>query len=200
MSVTALPVTPAEYRRGALLVTAAIVVWSTAGVLARWVDVDPWTTLFWRSVFAAISLLAYLAFRDGRGMFDGFRRLGRVGIAMALCFAISMICFINALALTTVAAVLVFQAAAPLFAAILAWMFLRERVSRRTAIAIALSMLGVGLIVSTSGDAGLISVLESVLAPLWVWFVFAENPGTLTLIGGAIVIAAVTWAATGERQ
>ena len=289
MSVTALPVTPAEYRRGALLVTAAIVVWSTAGVLARWVDVDPWTTLFWRSVFAAISLLAYLAFRDGRGMFDGFRRLGRVGIAMALCFAISMICFINALALTTVAAVLVFQAAAPLFAAILAWMFLRERVSRRTAIAIALSMLGVGLIVSNSGDAGrlwgnilsalmgltyaltvvlarmernvptteatllgviivaivsapmakfqvpapdmallavfgifqmglalimfttgirlipsadagLISVLESVLAPLWVWFVFAENPGTLTLIGGAIVIAAVTWAATGERQ
>ena len=79
MSVTALPVTPAEYRRGALLVTAAIVVWSTAGVLARWVDVDPWTTLFWRSVFAAISLRAYLAFRDGRGMFDGFRRLGRVG-------------------------------------------------------------------------------------------------------------------------
>ena len=281
--------TRAEYRRGALLVTAAIVVWSSAGVLARWVDVDPWTTLFWRSVFAAISLLAYLAVRDGRAMLDGFRRLGRAGIAMALCFAISMICFINALALTTVAAVLVFQAAAPLFAAVLAWIFLRERVSRRTAMAIALSLFGVGLIVSNSGeagrlwgniisavmgltfaltivlarverhvptteatllgviivaivsapmtkfqlsppdmallavfgvfqmglalimfttgirlipsaDAGLISVLEAVLAPIWVWLVFAENPGTLTLIGGAIVIAAVTWAATGERQ
>ena len=280
--------TRAEYRRGALLVTAAIVVWSSAGVLARWVDVDPWTTLFWRSVFAAASLLAYLAVRDGRAMFQGFARLGRAGIAMALCFAISMICFINALALTTVAAVLVFQAAAPLFAAVLAWLFLRERVARRTAIAIALSMLGVGLIVSTSGDAGrfwgniisavmgltyaltvvlarvernvptteatllgviivavvsapmtkfqvpaqdmvllavfgifqmglalimfttgirlipsadagLISVLEAVLAPLWVWLVFAEDPGTLTLIGGAVVIAAVTWAATGER-
>jgi len=288
MSVAVHAVSRSDYRRGAILVTAAIVVWSSAGVLARWVDVDPWTTLFWRSVFAAISLAAYLAARDGRAMLGGFRRLGRVGLAMGVCFAVSMICFINALSLTTVAAVLVFQAAAPLFAAVLAWLFLRERVSRRTAIAIALSMLGVGLIVSTSGDAGrlwgniisavmgltyaltvvlarmerhvptteatllgvilvaivsapmakfnvapddmallavfgvfqmglalimfttgvrlipsadagLISVLEAVLAPVWVWLVFAENPGLMTLAGGAVVIAAVSWAATGER-
>jgi len=289
MSIATVPVSASDYRRGALLVTGAIVVWSTAGVLARWVDVDPWTTLFWRSVFAAASLLAYLVFRDGARWADGFRRLGRVGVAMGLCFAASMICFINALALTTVAAVLVFQAAAPLFAAVLAYVFLHERVTRRTAIAIALTMLGVGLIVSSSGDAGrmwgnlisavmgltyaltvvlarmerhvptteatllgvlvvalvsapmakfsvpahdmallavfgifqmglalimfttgirlipsadagLISVLEAVLAPIWVWLVFREDPGTLTLIGGAVVIAAVTWAATAERR
>ena len=289
MSVATHPVSASDYRRGALLVTGAIVVWSTAGVLARWVDVDPWTTLFWRSVFGAASLLAYLVWRDGTRWTDGFRRLGRVGIAMGLCFAASMICFINALALTTVAAVLVFQAAAPLFAAVLAYFFLHERVTSRTAIAIALTMLGVGLIVSSSGDtgrmwgnlisavmgltyaltvvlarmerhvptteatllgvlvvalvsapmakfavpaqdmallavfgifqmglalimfttgirlipsadAGLISVLEAVLAPIWVWLVFREDPGTLTLIGGAVVIAAVTWAATAERR
>lgn len=289
MSIATVPVSASDYRRGALLVTGAIVVWSTAGVLARWVDVDPWTTLFWRSVFAAASLLAYLVWRDGTRWTDGFRRLGRVGVAMGLCFAASMICFINALALTTVAAVLVFQAAAPLFAAVLAYVFLHERVTRRTAIAIALTMLGVGLIVSSSGDAGrmwgnlisavmgltyaltvvlarmerhvptteatllgvlvvalvsapmakfsvpahdmallavfgifqmglalimfttgirlipsadagLISVLEAVLAPIWVWLVFREDPGTLTLIGGAVVIAAVTWAATAERR
>jgi len=284
----ALTTTTADYRRGVLLVTGAIAVWSSAGVLARWVEIDPWTTLFWRSIFAALCLLAYLAARDGRALPDGFRRLGRVGTAMALCFAASMICFINALALTTVAAVLVFQAAAPLFAAVLAWLFLREGVSRRKAIAIAISIAGVLLIVSASGDtgrlwgnvisaimgltfactivlarmepdvpttqatlvgvvlvalvsaplaeysvpaadmallavfgffqmglalimfttgvrlipsadAGLISVLEAVLAPLWVWMIFAEDPGTITLVGGAVVIAAVVWAATGER-
>ena len=100
--------TPAEYRRGVILVTGAMLVWSSAGVLSRLVEVDPWTTLFWRSLFAAIFLAAYLAVRDGRRMPQGFRRLGRVGIAMAVCFAASMICFINALSLTTVAAVLVF--------------------------------------------------------------------------------------------
>ena len=84
MSVATHPVSASDYRRGALLVTGAIVVWSTAGVLARWVDVDPWTTLFWRSVFAAASLLAYLVFRDGARWADGFRRLGRVGQELAL--------------------------------------------------------------------------------------------------------------------
>ena len=67
--------------------------------------------------------------------------------------------------------------------------------------------MGVALILFTTGirlipaaDAGLISVLESVVAPLWVWLLFAENPGPLTLAGGAVVIAAVTWAALGERE
>jgi drug/metabolite transporter (DMT)-like permease len=272
-----------------LLVTGAMVVWSSAGVLARWVEVDPATTLFWRSVFAGLCLVAYLAWRDGAGFADGFRRLGGVGIAMGLCFGISMIAFINALAHTTVAAVLVFQAAAPLFAAVLAWVVLRERVGPRKMAAIAVSMAGVGAIVGSAGDsghlwgnliaavmgltysatvvlarmrpdvpttqatlvgillvavvnapaatwqvsapdlallavfgvfqmglalimfttgvrlipaadAGLISVLEAVLAPLWVWIVFAEDPGTATLAGGAVVMAAVVWAATGERK
>ncbi len=48
--------------------------------------------------------------------------------------------------------------------------------------------------------AGAGSVLEAVLAPLWVWLVFAEDPGMLALIGGAVVIAAVAWAATAERR
>ena len=289
MSTAILPATGAEYRRGALLVTGAMVVWSSAGVLARWVEVDPATTLFWRSVFAGLFLVVFLAWRDGAAFGDGFRRLGWVGIAMGLCFGISMIAFINALAFTTVAAVLVFQAAAPLFAAVLAWIVLRERVSPRKMIAIAISMAGVGLIVASAGDvgrlwgnviaaimgitysatvvlarmrpdvpttqatligillvaivnapaanlhvggydlvllavfgffqmglalimfttgvrlipaadAGLISVLESVLGPLWVWLIFAETPGTATLIGGAVVMAAVAWAATGERD
>jgi drug/metabolite transporter (DMT)-like permease len=289
MSTAIMPAAAGQYRRGVLLVTGAMAVWSTAGVLARWVEVDPPTTLFWRSVFAGISLVAYLAWRDGRAMPDGFRRLGGVGVAMGLCFGISMIAFINALALTTVAAVLVFQAASPLFAAVLAWFVLRERVSPRKMAAIAVSMAGVGLIVASAGDAGhlwgnvaaavmgltysativlarvrpdvpttqatllgvllvavvsapgaslavpagdmvllavfgffqmglalimfttgvrlipaadagLISVLEAVLAPLWVWFVFAEDPGTATLVGGVVVIAAVLWAAAGERR
>ena len=29
------------------------------------------------------------------------------------------------------------------------------------------------------------------LGPLWVWLALDERPGTLTLVGGAIVIAAI---------
>ena len=47
---------PTQYRRGALLVAGATVVLSSAGFLARWVQTDPATTLFWRSVFATLAL------------------------------------------------------------------------------------------------------------------------------------------------
>ena len=40
-------------------------------------------------------------------------------------------------------------------------------------------------------EAGLVATVEIVLAPFWVWLVFGENPGRATLIGGAIVLAAV---------
>jgi drug/metabolite transporter (DMT)-like permease len=38
---------------------------------------------------------------------------------------------------------------------------------------------------------GLISLLEVVLGPLWVWLALDERPSTVTLAGGAIVIVAI---------
>ena len=49
-----------------------------------------------------------------------------------------------------------------------------------------------------SAEVGLLLLLESILGPLWVWLVFAEQPGDRTLLGGAIVILTLvintTWA------
>lgn len=41
--------------------------------------------------------------------------------------------------------------------------------------------------------AALISTGEPVMGPIWVWLVHGEEPSTRTLIGGAIVIAALLW-------
>jgi drug/metabolite transporter (DMT)-like permease len=38
---------------------------------------------------------------------------------------------------------------------------------------------------------GLITLLEIVLGPVWVWLALDERPTTLTLVGGAIVIVAI---------
>ena len=38
---------------------------------------------------------------------------------------------------------------------------------------------------------GLITLLEVVLGPLWVWLALDERPSTLTLVGGAVVIVAI---------
>lgn len=50
-------------------------------------------------------------------------------------------------------------------------------------------------------ETALIGALDAPLAPLWVWLVFNETPGTSTLIGGAIVFVAVAaHLAAGSRK
>ena len=58
--------------------------------------------------------------------------------------------------------------------------------------------IGLGLILFTIGarlipaaQVALISLLEVVLGPMWVWLAMGEQPGAATFVGGAIVVAAV---------
>ena len=47
-------------------------------------------------------------------------------------------------------------------------------------------------------EAGLIATIEIVLAPLWVWLLFAEHPGQAAILGGALVVAAILFHLSGE--
>ena len=51
-----------------------------------------------------------------------------------------------------------------------------------------------------SAEAGLISLLDVVLGPLWVFIAFGENPGLATILGGAIVLAAAVWRMAPELR
>jgi drug/metabolite transporter (DMT)-like permease len=42
-----------------------------------------------------------------------------------------------------------------------------------------------------AGEVALITLLEIVLGPLWVWLALAERPGAATFVGGAVVLGAV---------
>jgi drug/metabolite transporter (DMT)-like permease len=44
----------------------------------------------------------------------------------------------------------------------------------------------------SAAEVGLLSLLEVIFGPLWVWFSRDETPGLLALLGGAIVVAALT--------
>jgi drug/metabolite transporter (DMT)-like permease len=64
--------------------------------------------------------------------------------------------------------------------------------------ALGIGQIGLGLIFLSLGarlipaaEVALITLLEIVLGPLWVWIALSERPGAATLIGGAIVLAAV---------
>jgi len=64
--------------------------------------------------------------------------------------------------------------------------------------ALGIGQIGLGFALFTAGarlipaaQAGLITLLEVVLGPLWVWLALDERPSALTLVGGAIVIVAI---------
>jgi drug/metabolite transporter (DMT)-like permease len=61
-----------------------------------------------------------------------------------------------------------------------------------------ITQIGLGFVFLTIGgrlipaaEVALITLLEIVLGPLWVWLLLSERPPTATLVGGAVVLAAV---------
>jgi drug/metabolite transporter (DMT)-like permease len=67
--------------------------------------------------------------------------------------------------------------------------------------------MGLGLVLFTAGaqrvppvEAAMIAILESILSPFWVWIFLGENPGLRTILGGAIVIAAVAVHTIGDLR
>jgi drug/metabolite transporter (DMT)-like permease len=64
-------------------------------------------------------------------------------------------------------------------------------------IGLGLAFLTVGARLIPAAQVALITLLEVVLGPLWVWLAIDERPTTATLIGGAIVVVAVVIQAAG---
>lgn len=278
------------HSRGVALVAGAAIVWSTGGLIARHVDESEWTIAFWRGAFAALTLVVYLAIRDGRKAIALFRDMGWPGLGVAVCFGAASLSFIVALQHASVATILFVQSASPLVAGGLAWLWLKERMTWVKAASMALALAGVAIIVSdgearadtigialsilimvafavatvlvrryshirmapatclsalilvgvggalgtpttaTSGELGLLflfgafqlavgfilfttgarlipageaillSLLETVLAPIWVWVwpTLREDPGDRAILGGAVVVAAVIWNTLSE--
>ena len=205
---------------------------------------------------------------------------GRAGVAVSACYGLGSITFITAVFNTSTANLVFILAFTTMFAALLSWIFLRERPRPATFIAMAAMIAGILIIVGDSLGAGnlfgdfmalcssfliasaitisrssgkdmgftalvgvvlpfLVAVfmvsktgiqveapwwiifngavvmplsffclatgpryisgpevamfylLETVLAPVWVWMIFAEAPTTNSLIGGLILIVAL---------
>jgi drug/metabolite transporter (DMT)-like permease len=57
--------------------------------------------------------------------------------------------------------------------------------------ALGLALFAIGSRHLPAVETALIGALDGALAPVWVWLVFAETPGPVTLVGGTIVFSAV---------
>ena len=267
-------------REGQLAIAVAAIAWSTAGLAQRQLDATPVTQVAGRASFAALALFALVLVTERSRTLRAFVEMGRWGIAMTVFLGLSSSVFLLSLNYTSVANVLFMQAAAPMMAALLGWLFLREGIDGRTWVSLLLAGAGVVLMAAGSVEAGaaaillpllmtasfaaviviarhrrevsmmpatcasqvlvvaaclpfaevgsagdddwlvlaalgvgqmgvglalltvgarlippaqvaVISLLEIVLGPLWVWLAYDERPGAATVAGGAVVVSAV---------
>jgi len=139
---------------GTILLAASAVVYSSAGFFTRLIQVDAWTLLFWRGLFAGAFLAIVVAVQQRGRLLQAVREIGLEGALVAVCSAIATICFLNAMRLTTVADVLVIDAAAPFITAGIAWVLIGECASAKTLIASLVAMLGVAMMAGTAVKEG----------------------------------------------
>ena len=130
----------------ALLVAAAGMMWSFSGIFVRAAPhLDAWQFLCWRAggIGLAFSLIDRLARRAP--LHVRLRALGWSGLAAALLLAGAFVSFILSIQNTSVANTLFIYSLAPIVAAIMAYLILGERVSRRMMLAILLGLAGLGI-------------------------------------------------------
>jgi drug/metabolite transporter (DMT)-like permease len=139
-----------RYALGIALVAGAAVCWSFGGLVVRTLHASAWEIVFWRSAVMAVVVGSYLAVWSRRTALDGLRLAPGTMLLSGLCLSGSFIVFILAVKETPVANVLVVMASAPLMAALLARLILREPVRWNTWLAMAAALLGVGLMVNDS--------------------------------------------------
>jgi drug/metabolite transporter (DMT)-like permease len=147
---------------GALIVAAAAVAFSTAGLFTRLITADLWTVLFWRGLFGGLLIAAFIVWRERRAAWAAFAAIGHAGLLTATCSTVATICFIAALRQTTVADVTIIYATAPFVAACIAWFWTRESPRRITLAASGLALLGVVIMCGGAFSAG--QVLGDLLA------------------------------------
>ncbi len=154
-------------RRGYAYAVAATLCWSTGGILQRQISAGAADQLTGRALFAFLTLLLFLTFTREGGTRAALRSLRSfAGVAVAVGLAVASGSFIVALNHTTVAHAFFFQALVPIAASALGLVFLRERMSPFTWLALFLAVAGIGVIAGDPRGGSLLGDALAALSPL----------------------------------
>jgi len=123
-----------ERRKAVAALLGAALLWSLGGVLIKWVDWHPMAIMGARSLIATGLTYALL-----RGK---VRRIGRVELAAALAYAVTVAMYVSAVKLTTAANAILLQYTAPVWIALAGGWALGERTTRGDWVVLAVALLG----------------------------------------------------------
>jgi drug/metabolite transporter (DMT)-like permease len=172
---------------------------STDSFFIRKADFDSWTIAFVFGATSTITLGLLFRLTSGESARAAFRRAPRPLLTVAALASVSQIAFTAAVNNTSVSNVVVIVAATPIFAAVLAWVILRERTERRVIAAIGLTVVGIVVVVSGSfgaptldGDLLALLAILSFSTSVIVWRRHPELSRPLALAASSATMALVT--------
>ena len=163
------------------VVLFAGLVWSFGPLVVRYMNdpqLIPWQYIFGRGLTIFILLNLYLFFEEGKNFYKNYLRIGLSGLIGGSGLGIAMISFMFSITNTSAAITLLCLAAMPFFTALLAFLFLREKISLNVWISIIIATVGIGIMaVGNSSETSLIG------------FVF----GMTSSIGFAVFSVSLRW-------
>ena len=182
---------------GRLWVLSAGLCMSVGGPIIRLADESTaWQFLLYRSLGAALAILVYMVL-TGLPVLSTIRRTGATGLVAGLCLSVGFMGFVWGVMTSTVANALFLISASPLFAALLGWIVLRERIARSMWFAMGGVMTGVAIMIGEGlAEADLFGDLAALSAAVgFAGFSVCIRRGRHTDMSPAILIAAAITAA-----
>jgi len=156
-----------SHARAAALMVGAALLWSSAGVVARLLErAQHFEVAFWRSLFAAVSMAGILVLIHRRRAWAVVRASGWPGLLSGLMFAVMFTAFMLALLRTTVANTLIVNSLYPVFAGVLATVFLGTRLPAYTWLAILVAVGGMAFMFASGLGSGLAGTLIAFAVPI----------------------------------
>ncbi|MDE1266192.1 DMT family transporter [Vibrio aestuarianus] len=136
-------------QKGGLIALCGVTILSFDSLLVKLVDTSEWNLIFWRGTLLSLTLILmnYAKLKMSANSSSNKRiNLSPLIVISGFAFAASSSFFVLALNNTQVTSALVIFNTAPFFAALVAFVFLKEKLPFHTLIAIAVAIVGVGVI------------------------------------------------------
>ena len=163
------------------IVLIAGLIWSFGPLVVRYMNdphLIPWQYIFGRGLTIFILLNLYLFFEEGKNFYKNYFKIGISGLIGGSGLGIAMISFMFSITNTSAAITLLCLAAMPFFTALLAFLFLKEKISLNVWVSIIIATIGIGIMAAgNTSDASLIG------------FVF----GITSSIGFAVFSVSLRW-------
>ena len=130
------------------VVLFAGLIWSFGPLVVRYMNdpqLIPWQYIFGRGSTIFILLNLYLFFEEGKDFYKNYFKMGISGLIGGSGLGIAMICFMFSITNTSAAITLLCLAAMPFFTALLAFLFLREKITLNVWISIIIATIGISI-------------------------------------------------------